>query len=742
MMTRRPRARIARTVLFGLFAAVFVAVGLPRLHVGTGVDSFLPAHDPSVRALNDLASDFGGDPVVVLLETKKSDVLLGQDQLPKLLRLEGALAALPDVAVVYGPATTLNQTVIRVQDLLAELSGERDALRESGRTADLKNFEKRYGELLVSALPGGLPTLRNAQFVKSVIYRDQGSVAAKWSQFVPNHQAVAIYVRPRQGLDQDAASRLSAAVRRTVAAAGLGADEVTVTGAPVVTADLAAEARSELPVLGGAAFATVALALFAVRWERTRRRLLPLIPMAAGTLMTLAWFGWRGSAVSLGAVAFLPVILGVGSYYPVYLAQSGHRRRVLTVAAAAAAAFGSLMLSPLPFVRDLGEAIALGIGFVVLASLALGVSATAAESKAMELQANEEPNLAVRPGRMATVVAMAVVACIGWAVLPHVSVNTDPQKLVNGLEGFSEAQHAEGVIGSSGEVDVVLNGPDVLSPAALAWMRQAQDAIVTKYGDKVRPIVSPTNLLDFLGTHPTPEEVSAALRLVPDYLTGATLTADRKRAVLSLGGTWSELDEQRGIIKGIQSSLASPPVGYQASVTGLPVAASRGYELVSASRYPANLWGILAATAVLAIGLRRRKDALLGFAAASIATGLAIFTAWLGGVALSPLTLALGPLTAAAGCEFATLLAAARRDRDDALRRSVYLAAGLSAAGYGVLAFSGLVVVRDFGLALVVSLGFALLSALAVTRLVPQRSLALTQVADSPNPRLLETVGV
>lgn len=733
MTGKLPGARVVRLALFAVLAGAWVLGGLPRLHVGTGVDSFLPSHDASVASLDGLARDFGGDPVVVLLESDEPDTLLDPTHLPELLRLEGTLSGLDDAAVVYGPATLLNQTVIRVQDLLAELSGRRDALREAGQVAALRQFEKRYGALVVRALPGGLPTLRNQQFVHHVVFGDDDEVEPKWSRFVPSATAVAIYVRPRQGLDQDAAARLSDDVSAAVRDANTGADRVTVTGSPVVTAELASQARSELPALGAGALAAVALVLFLVPWTRRPRRLLPLLPMLIGTLMTLAWFGWRGSAVSLGAVAFLPVILGVGSYYPVYLAQAGHRRRVLAVSGSAAAAFGSLALSPLPFVRDLGEAIAIGICLVVASSLVLGGPPSAAPAP----QRLAGPVRASAVSRLVLVVCV-LVATIGWVVLPRVSLSTDPQQLIQGLDGFAQANHAEDVLGYSAEIDVVLSGPDVLTPEALTWLREAQERIVTGYGDRVRPIVSPVELLDFLGTHPTQEQVDAAMRLLPSYISGAAVTFDRHQAVITLGGTWRVLDQSPQLVENIRRSLPAAPAGYSTELTGLPVAAHRGYDLVSSSRYPANLVGILAAVLVLVALLRRRREALLALASAAMATGLGMFAAWVAGVSLNPLTLALGPLTAAAGCEFAVLLSAARRSGDLGLRRSVFLAAGLSAAGYGVLTLSGLLVVREFGIALVLSLGFALASAVVVTQLVPASTRA-TQT--KPEPRILETAG-
>lgn len=714
MSRTRPSTRTLGAIIYLVVALGWVLGGLPRVSVGSGIDSFLPAGDPTVEGLSELADGFGGDPAVVMLNTPGASPL-DDEHLPKLLRLEGVLSALPDVAVTYGPATTLNQTVIRIQQLLAEISGRRDALREAGRTAEAERFDKRYGALLVRGLPGGLPTLRNQQFVNHVVFGDDDRAEPRWAHFVPAPDTVAVYVRPRGDLDQEAAARLTDAIEAAVDDAGLGATSVTITGAPVVTAELAEQGRRELPRLGAGALVAVAAALFLVPWAARRRRLLPLVPMGLATLMTLAWFGWRGDTLSLGAVAFLPVILGVGSYYPVYLAQTGHRRLVLSVAAAAAAAFATLALSPLPFVRDLGLTIAAGIGLVVLNSLALGPLLRVGD-RFRHAPADARRFVAGPPSRprLLAVGTLAVVAAIGWAMLPQVRVETDPQRLIAGLAAFERAEEVEQQLGFSGELDVVLTGPDVLSPAALAWLRDAEAEVVRAHGDRVRPIVSAAGLLAFLGPTPTSPQIEAAMRLLPSYLSGAAVSPDRRQALISLGGEWDALSGDPELLPSIERSLPPPPQGYEASVTGLPVATARGYDLVSDARYPANLIGIAAAGIVLVIGLRRRRDAALAVAAAAIATGSGMFVAWAFDFALNPLTLALGPLTAAAGCEFAVLLAEARRTADAVLQRSVLLAAGLSSAGYGVLALSDLPVVRDFGLALVASLGLALLSAVAV----------------------------
>src|SRR5262249_35029651 len=107
--TERRGLAVTALVTAGLALLPAVGRGLLRLHVDTGVQEFVPRNDAALRTTEQIGADFGGDPVVVLFETSQPMALFSKDDLPRLLRLEGELAHLPDVQVVYGPGTVLNQ---------------------------------------------------------------------------------------------------------------------------------------------------------------------------------------------------------------------------------------------------------------------------------------------------------------------------------------------------------------------------------------------------------------------------------------------------------------------------------------------------------------------------------------------------------------------------------------------------------------------------------------------------------
>lgn len=734
--------RLAGPALIGVLLAVWVVVGGTRLTTDATTASLLPANDAAQKATNAAAQYFGGDPVVVLLESKNDGALLQSDALTALVRLEGSLSQISDVQVVYGPATVLNQVAASAQDLLASISGRRDLLiSEATQQATAKglkgnalkqavaqaisSFDVRYGSLLVRGLPAGLPTLNNPAFVKSVVFDQDGNLRSEWRFVLPARNAVAILVRPRASLDQSHTERLVAQIKSTVHAAvgpkAIPASQVTISGLPTVAADLGQTVRREIPLIGALGLAVIGACYLFVPWVRPRRRrLLPLSATLIATAVTLAAFGWLGHPLSLGVVAFLPILVGTGSDFPAYLAWGANRRRVLVTALAAATGFFALGVSPVPFVRDLGLALGAGVLIACLSGVLLARGATSPDPTVPVATPAAPPSRARGPWLAALAAAIAL-AAVGWVALSGLRVDTQPEHLARGLSSLNDATHAEAVLGSAGEVEVFVTGNNVLTPSALGWMDQVQSSIVRRFGDQLRPVVSPPTLLAFLGPNPTADQISAGIAQLPDYLSRSVLRPDGKEAVLSFGIGLGDVAQQAKLLKQVQAALPRPPAGIHAELAGLPVVTARGYELAFGDRYVAGLAGVVGATLVLLVGLRRFQDAARAGAAALLATGWSFAGASLLHIALTPLTLTLGSLATATACEFSVLLADASLERRRGLLRSVLVAATAATGGYLALAISRLAVIRDFGLFLAVTVVLSLVAARLVLAAFPAR---------------------
>lgn len=728
-----------------------IGLGLAKVEVRTDMDTFLPSADPVAQQYQRLTESFGGDPVVVLLEAPKGQSLLAPDPIKAVVRLEGELAGLNGVATVYGPGTLLNQIAGRAQDLLAELFGRRDAeiaqaraeAKAAGRNPQVAGkeartrFDARYGPLLVQGLPSGLPTLGNEKFVNQVVFDSDGAPRGQWKLVVPTTHSLAILVRPQQGLDANDISDLVKTIRAKAADSGLdaalkkaaetdglkesGTVNVQVAGASVIVAALSDRAVHDVPVLGSLAVVAVSACFLFASWIRRSRRLVPVATTLVAILATVSVLGWAGRPVTVAVIAFLSVLLGIGCYYPTYLAMRATRRTLATVVLASACSLGTLGLSPLPLVRDLGFVLGLGVVFAGLAAVAckrlllgsLNEDGSLTEEATASGASRPPAPGPRRPAAIAVLAAMTVAAAIGWVKLADLPLTTNVDAFAAGLPQLAEARHVETVLGSSGEVSVVVGSGDVLRPEGLAWMTKTLNEIVTNYGDQMRAIVSPPAILSFLGDNPTAGQIDSAYRLLPPYLTSAVVSPDRSIAVMTFGVNLDDLSTLRTTVDDATKVIPAPPEGYETKLTGLPLVFLKAESLVSDDRYNANVFGIGAAGLVLLTGLRRRSDALRGVLSATLATGTGFAAVAVTGSGLNPITGALGALTAAVGCEFTVMLAEGARGRTT-LRRAVVLVAATSAAGYLVLVASGLDVVRSFGMFLAAGVGLALLSSWAV----------------------------
>lgn len=729
--------RILATALLISGAVAGVFGGLDRLRLDTTAASFLSTSDPTQKATSAVARAFGGDPIVVLLETKQAGQLLQTTQLDRLIGLEGHLSKLANVAVVYGPGTLLNQIAGQGQDFLATVSGARDALAISTRAqakaagqstqqisrtvaAALRAFDLRYVTLMVQALPVGLPTLANPNFVHGVVFDSSGNVKPSWRFLIPTPTSIALIVRPVEHMNQSSTNALVDAIRSSVRAARLPTSRITVTGSPVIAAGLGQQLTYELPQVAALALGLVAACYYFLPWlPRRRRRLVPVVVTLMATAIALAIFGWLSQPLSLGVVAFLPIVLGTGSDFPAYLTRGVDRRRVVVTGLAAAAGFAALAISPIPFVRQLGLALALG---VVLA-VGLGVAATrilhiVPAPAATEVKPTAGP-MSSPARRWTLLVAAGLVAAIGWILLPHLRIDANPTDLAGGAPVLVDAQHAEKVLGTSGEVDLLIHGKALATPSVLGWMSEVQSVLTHRFGGQVRQVLSPASLLGFLGTNPTQSQIEAGISQIPGYLRAATMTADGQQAVFSMGVIGDDIAHQQSVISAIRQALPTPPAGVEIHMAGLPAVTGKAYSLVSSSRYVDALSGVAAAGIVLFIGFRRRRgEAVRALAAALLSAGWGLFGAYVLNVGLTPLTVALGSLATATACEFTVLLGNSARSAGGA-RRAVLVAASAATCGYLSLGLSDLSVMRSFGFFLAATVVLSLVAARLVRYALP-----------------------
>ena len=238
------------------------------------------------------------------------------------------------------------------------------------------------------------------------------------------------------------------------------------------------------------------------------------------------------------------------------------------------------------------------------------------------------------------------------------------------------------------------------------------------------------------------DAIDGLLASVPGYFSGAVITSDHREATLAFGIRLMALSRQERVIDYMRQRLHPPP-GVAARLAGLPVlAAQADTSLSSSGRLLLTLVaGLLAVFLVLLAVFRRAERALAPMIPIALATGWSALILYLIGIPLNPMSATLGALVIAISTEFSVLLSerfrqeqTAGHDLTQALERTyrstgaAVLASGVTAiAGFGVLVFSSITMLRDFGFVTLVDLSVSLGGVLLVLPAV----LALSERGDA-----------
>jgi hydrophobe/amphiphile efflux-3 (HAE3) family protein len=721
--------------------------------------------------------------------------------------------------VVFGPGTFLNEAIGQIQDQFNAESTARAAqakraaiaARALARAQHKSPAQvRRYGEqakqlveaefaknVIALALKYGIrsaPQLNDPQFVSKIVFDDTkgpGVPKGRFAYIFPNKGSALIQVRFRSNLSESERDRAIGLVRRAVAMPEWklpnGKGTYVVTGAPVVVSDLTRSISHSLIALLVAALVVMAITLALV--FRARLRLLPLVVALAAAGLTFGALSLAGASLTMASIAVLPVLIGLAVDYAIQLqarvqeAQAGGAGieaavqrtatrgapTVATAAAATAAGFLVLALSPVPMVRGFGLLLVAGIALALGCALTLGVAALAGSARrgrrpsslgalapawrgAGELIAANRAAVAVRrrgsaagrgalrlatahPGRV--VLVALVVAVAGWGLETQTRVESDLTKLVPQNGAIRDLQALQKSTDVGGEIDVVVSGNRVTDPAVVKWMTSYQSALLKRFGYSAKrgcgkaelcPAFSLPDL--FQGAqNTTRQQIEGLLDAVPPYFSQGVITADRRTATMAFGIRLMPLDRQEQVIDAMRERL-HPPAGIDAELAGLPVLAAEANAAVSSPwrRLGTLLAGLAAVALVLLVAFRAWQRAFVPLLPIALATGWSALVLFALRIPLNPMSVVLGALVIAISTEFSVLLAERYRaeriaghEPGDALQRTyrstgaAVLASGTTAiAGFAVLVVSDIKMLRDFGFVTVVDLTVALLGVMVV----------------------------
>jgi predicted RND superfamily exporter protein len=403
-----------------LFLAIGAGVVATQLPTDAATNTLVDSDTASYQATQQVKSDFGEEPVVILAEGDLQRLVLTSN-LGRLLRLEGCLsgkvpkgaepipgpcaelAEQDPVRSVVGPATFLNEAVIQIQRQLNRLVATVPPaqLREL-----LLEVAAKYG--ITSA-----PSLSNPDFLAAIVFdlhKSRGTPKARLSYLFPNKHSAQIILRLRPDLSESerhqAIETIKAIVHDPVARPQckfkgkpercyeLHGGKYVISGVPVVIDGVTRALKDALLVLLGVAVVVMALVLFLV--FRSRFRLLPLAIALAAAALTFGLFGLVGGSLTMASIAVLPILVGLAVDYAIQLqarydeavalgatpgvdaarlAASGGAPTIAIACLATGAGFLALQLSPTPMVRSFGLLLIVGIAIAFALAFVAGFAA-------------------------------------------------------------------------------------------------------------------------------------------------------------------------------------------------------------------------------------------------------------------------------------------------------------------------------------------------------------------------------
>jgi hydrophobe/amphiphile efflux-3 (HAE3) family protein len=628
-----------------------------------------------------------------------------------------------------------------------------DAVREE-RAAMLAAETARLGAV-------GTQSLSNPSFVDFLLFGPDGELrpSLRTTYIDGNHALVIVRLEGNASIEDQA--RAAGVVKDIVARHPIAGVDALATGPPVLLGEIDDYLRGGMATLGAIAVGVMVLVLllvFRVRWP-----LLPLAVVVVGAAAAFGAVGFIGIPLTLVTISGLPILIGLGVDFAIQMQNrfDEERKDDATIAAATrrtyaymgppllvamvAAVAGVLALrrADVPMIRDFGLMLAIGVVVLVVAALLAVLPVLVLRDRHRPrprrprrrvIEAAVHRVCSLPGGAALPLLGVAVVTLVtGLAIEGRLPIQTDPERWVNQSgDAVAELRELRDGTGYSSELSILVEAADVTDPQVAAWMHRFGAEEVARHRQQLFHATSMADQAANLeaGT-PGGDDIARLLAVAPGDVSRALISEDRTAANLVFPIAPVSLAERERVLDQLAADLRgdlAPPPGVTARPAGLAVIGAELVDRAEAGRQILTLTALAFVFGWLLVAHRSLTRALLVLVPVGAAVGLSSIAVALVGIELTPLTSVAGPLVIAVGTEFSVLVVARYREerelgRDprDAVGDGVtsiaraFVASGLTlVAGFGVLAFSPLPLLRDFGIVVALDVLSALASTLVL----------------------------
>ncbi len=734
---KRISEALARFVLrrsWWLLLAVLVVSGaaIPgatMLAPDTGFDALVSPSSELARDNARYEEHFGGEPIIILLEGSLDDIF-STDNLAVLSEFEQQFSADERYRSIIGPLTVLRAAMEEVTQAQIQLIGE--------------------------------PALDNPLFIAAVLYDDEGAVSPAMQSLIPDENHALVLVAPQGNLEDSEALRAARDIEDFFIVYPLCRVETTVIAATKMVDAISSSMGNNMKVLLALALAVMVLiltVLFRVRW-----RLLSLFMVGVGALWMFGIMGYISIPLTMATMAVLPILIGLGVDYSIQfhnryqeellrkrtvgesiVSSMSHMFPSVGIALLATViGFITLYISEVPMIRDFGVALTVGIVFSYLVAIFLLHSilyrsdkrAPIAKLRKESTEASGRIERALlRVGRLAInqtlwIFIVAVVFAVAGGVVDHwLPKNTDYEELMpQNITELREVRELRQIVGSGGDIRLLIEADDVTSPEVLSWLKGYEDEALAIHPELIAAN-SPATLVSEAagGIIPDQEQVEAILAATPPLYLDQLLSADRTTASASFIIEHISLEAVHDLLQDMKAE-AEPPSGVEISPVGSLALGASTIDAVVGKRFTMNLICLGAVFIVLLLVYRRLRLALFTIIPVGAVIAWSSLDMYLIGIPLNPLTAVMGVIIIGICTEFMVLLMGRYEEEKQQghspreamvkaiskIGRAIVITAVTTLGGFGVLIASNFVMIRDFGIATVVSVFLCLVITIAV----------------------------
>ncbi len=756
--------------------------GVTMLKSETGFDALVSPGSEIAQDNSRYEEQFGGEPITILLEGSLEDIF-STDNLAVLDQFEQQFSADERYRSIISPLTVL-QAAIDETNQARQATQEQIALAQEAAAAQARAAAAAMGlgeaeqeqaaqqardDVWESFQPQieqmqliGEPSLDNPLFIAAVLYDDEGAVNPAMQSLIPDDRHALIIVTPQGNMGDQEALQAVMDIEDFFIVHPLANVDTTIIAATKLVDAISSSMSNNMMVLLVLALSVMVLVLvlmFRVRW-----RLLSLLMVGISAMWTFGIMGYASIPLSMATMAVLPILIGLGIDYSIQF-HNRYQEEVIrgksvgeaiitslsrmfpAVSIALLATiigFITLYISPVPMIRDFGIVLALGIVLSYVIALFLlytivNLGDRKAPIKRLRKVATEASGrierVLLRFGRLAInqtlwIFIVAVVFAVAGGVVDHwLPKNTDYEELMpQNITELREARELRQILGSGGEIRLMIEADDVATLEVLGWLKEYEDGALALHPEIIS-VNSPAVLVSQAagGVIPAQEQIEAILAATPPLYLGQVLSADRTTASASFSIQYISLEGVCDLLQ-LMEAEAEPPQGVRIAPVGSLALGASTMDAVVDTRFTMNLICLGAVFLVLLMVYRRFSRTVFIIAPVGAVIAWSSLDMYLIGIPLNPLTAVLGVIIIGICTEFMVLLIERYEEEKrqglppqeamvraiSKIGRAIVTTALTTLGGFAVLMVSNFIMIRDFGIATVISVFLCLVITIAV----------------------------